>query len=79
MADLAAQADLVIAYVPSASMGTAIEMWQAFRAGTPLVTISPMAANWVVRFLSDAVLPDLGAFANWVCDGGLDQALDSLR
>jgi hypothetical protein len=40
MLELAGQADLVIAYAPQASMGTAIEMWQAFQAGTPLVTIS---------------------------------------
>jgi len=79
MANLAAQADLVVAYVPSASMGTAIEMWQAFQAGTPLVTISPMAANWVVRFLSDAVLPDLDSFGRWVSEGKLDEVLAPRR
>lgn len=75
MADLAAQADLVVAYVPTASMGTAIEMWQAFRAGIPLVTISPMAANWVVRFLSGALLPDLDAFRRWVEEGRLEEMM----
>ncbi len=75
MAGLAAQADLVVAYVPSASMGTAIEMWQAYQAGIPLVTISPMGANWVVKFLSDAVLPDLKAFADWSATGALEQLL----
>lgn len=76
MADLAAQADLVVAYAPQASMGTAIEMWQAFQAGVPLVTISPMAANWVVKHLSSAVLPDLDAFRVWVADGGFDNLAD---
>jgi hypothetical protein len=73
MADLAGQADLVVAYAPVASMGTAIEMWQAFRSGVPLVTVSPMAANWVVRHLSSVVLPDLEAFRAWVNDGGFDK------
>ena len=76
MAGLAAQADLVVAYVPRASMGTAVEMWQGFQAGVPVVTISPMVANWVVKHLSAVVLPDLSAFRSWVTDGGLDKLGD---
>jgi hypothetical protein len=69
----AAEADVVIAFCPEASMGTAIEMWQAFQAGVPLITISPMAANWVVKHLSSVVLPDLDAFRAWVVGGGFDK------
>ena len=76
MAELAGQADLVIAYAPKASMGTAIEIWQGFQAGVPLVTISPMTANWVVKHLSDVVLPDMAAFRSWAADGGLARLLD---
>ncbi len=71
--DLASQADVLIAYAPQASMGTAIEMWQAYQAGAPVVTISPMDSNWVVRHLSAAVLPDLEAFRRWLAEGGLDK------
>ena len=71
----ASQADLVVAYAPRASMGTALEMWEAFRAKVPVVTISPMDANWVIRFLSAAVLPDLAAFHQWVAAGGLEHLL----
>jgi hypothetical protein len=74
--ELAGQADLVVAYAPEASMGTAIEMWQAFQAGAPVVAISPMEANWVVRHLSTAILPDLDAFCSWVAGGGLDKLID---
>jgi len=70
--EMASQADLVVAYAPRASMGTALEIWEAFRAGVPVVTISPMEANWVIRFLSAAVLPDLVAFQRWVAAGGLE-------
>lgn len=77
LAEMAAEADLVVAYAPEASMGTAIEMWQAYRAGVPVVAISPMASNWVIRHLSAEVLPDLESFRQWVDRGGLDK-LDGL-
>ena len=76
MANLASQVDLTVAYVPQASMGTSLEMWKAFEANVPLVTISPMAANWVIKHLSTVVLPDLDAFRQWVADGGFDKLLN---
>ena len=76
MADLASQVDLTVADVPQASLGTALEMWKAFEANVPLVTISPMAANWVIKHLSSVVLPDLDAFRRWVTDGGFDKLLN---
>ena len=72
MAEAAARADVVIAYVPQASMGTAIEMWQAYRAGVPVLTISSMSENWVVRFLSAHVFPTLEAFETFVAGGGVE-------
>ena len=75
MANLASQADLLVAYLPKASMGTALEMWKAFEVNVPVVTISPMAANWVIKHLSSVVLPDLEAFREWVTGGGFDKLL----
>ncbi len=71
----AAEADVLVAYVPEASMGTAIEMWQAHRHGRLVITISPMAANWAVRFLSHVVLPDIDAFERFVGSGELARLL----
>ncbi len=68
---LAGQVDLLVAYVPEASMGTAIEMWEAHRAGAQILTISPMAENWVVKLLSLRVFPTLEAFEAFVANGGL--------
>ena len=62
MVDLAAHSDLVIAYVPTASMGTTLEMYAAYQHGVPVITISPMAENWVVRALSRRVFPNLASF-----------------
>jgi len=68
---LAGQADALVAYVPSASMGTAIEMWHAYQGQAPVYTISPMTDNWVIRSLSERVFPDIAAFAAFVASGGL--------
>ena len=67
--DRAGRADVLVAYVPEASMGTAIEMWQAHGQGRLVIAISPLAANWAVRFLSHTVLPDIEAFERFVGSG----------
>jgi len=56
------QADVVLAFVPEASMGTAIEMWEAHRHGRIVWTISPLTHNWVVRFCSHRLFADVDAF-----------------
>ncbi len=71
MIALASQVDLLVAYVPEASMGTAIEMWQAHHAGVQVLTISPMAENWVVKLLSSRILPSVEVFRSFVTNGGL--------
>lgn len=63
--------DVLIAWLPSASMGTAIEMYEAHRAGAVVVTITPMAANWVVRAYSDKILPDLAGMEDFLASGEL--------
>jgi hypothetical protein len=72
LAALAGQVDVLVAYVPSASMGTAIEMWHAYQGNVPVYTISPLADNWVVQSLSERVFPDITAFATFVTNGGLN-------
>jgi hypothetical protein len=64
--DLACSSDLVVAYAPVASMGTALEMYAAYLKNVPVVTISPMVDNWVVRVLSRRVFPDLASFSDFV-------------
>jgi hypothetical protein len=71
LTDRAKEADFLIAYLPEASMGTAIEMWQAYGAGVRILSISPMVQNWVVKFLSDRVFATMDEFADFVASGGL--------
>lgn len=71
----AGNSDVLVAYLPEASMGTALEMWRAYERGIPILTISPLAENWVVKFLSVKVFPGLGEFAEFIADGGLQERL----
>ncbi|MBL7064206.1 MAG: hypothetical protein ISS49_08380 [Anaerolineae bacterium] len=77
LVELAGRVDVLVAYAPSASMGTAIEMWNAYQGGARIYTISPLTDNWVVHSLSERVFPDVAAFAAFVADGGLDRDVPS--
>jgi hypothetical protein len=54
--------DVLLAFVPEASMGTAIEMWEAQQHGAAVITISPLRHNWAVKFLSHALYADEAEF-----------------
>lgn len=70
------EVDVVIAFVPEASMGTAIEMWEAHEHGrAAVVAISPLAHNWAVRFCSHALYPDMDAFAAALASGQLQRRI----
>ena len=62
--------DLLVAFLPSASMGTAIEIYEAARSGAAVVTITPMAANWVIRAYSDRIFSSLAEFEQFLASGG---------
>jgi len=56
------EVDLVLAFVPEASMGTAIEMWEAHQNGGAVIAISPLDHNWSVKFCSHEIYPDMESF-----------------
>jgi hypothetical protein len=70
MAEEAGKSDVVVAYLPEASMGTALEMIRAYDNGKPVISISPMAENWVVRALSQLVFATFAEFSDWARNGG---------
>ncbi|MFA6135398.1 MAG: hypothetical protein WC869_15410 [Phycisphaerae bacterium] len=71
----AAACPLMVAYVPTASMGTAVEMYEACRNGRVVLTISPLAANWIIRAYSDRIFADVAAFEDFLASGELAQLL----
>ncbi len=75
LARLAGRVDAVVAFVPEASMGTALEMWEAYHQGRPVITISPLVHNWVIKGLSTRVLADLAEFRAFVESGEFERVL----
>ncbi len=73
------EVDVVIAYVPQASMGTAIEMWEAYRNKRIVITISPLAHNWAIKFLSNVVYADLDEFVAAVKNGEVEQIVKGTK
>ncbi|MCK5328854.1 MAG: hypothetical protein KAR36_09635 [Candidatus Latescibacteria bacterium] len=68
----AGEADVLVAFLPEASMGTAIEMWEAFQQGRVVLAVTPLRENWVVKFLADAVLDSLEGLETFITSGELD-------
>lgn len=75
LAQEAGRADAVVAFVPEASMGTALEMWMACEHDRPVLTISPLSHNWVIKGLSTHVFTDLAAFQAFVAAGDFERVL----
>ncbi len=77
---LCREVDVVVAFVPEASMGTAIEMWEAHEHGRGIViAISPLEHNWAIRFCSHIVFADVEAFEAAVVAGTLKTQIEQAR
>ena len=77
--ELASECDVLIAYLPEASMGTTLEIWSAYQAGVHIVCISKMTRNWVIQSFAAEIHPTLDDFLNFVETGGLGDALDGSK
>jgi len=73
------EVDALVAVLPSASMGTAVEMWEAYRHGAAVISISPMTHNWAVKFLSHLLYTDMDAFAEGLRSGELARTIEQVR
>jgi hypothetical protein len=72
---MAGEVDLLISYIPEASMGSAVEMWEAWKNKKPILTISPLKLNWVVKLLSTRVFSTIEEFKAACQNGDLDSFL----
>ena len=66
--EAAANADVVISYLPEASMGSAVEIYAAREAGRTVLAIAPgsMAGNWVVRSYADELFASIDELSVWL-------------
>jgi hypothetical protein len=77
---LCREVDVLVAFVPEASMGTAIEMWETHEHGRGIViTISPLSHNWAVRFCSHLVFADFAELESALAQGTLPPLIERLR
>lgn len=77
LAQTAGEADAVVVFVPEASMGTALEMGEAYRGGKPIFAISPLVHNWVIKCLSTRVFATIDEFCAFVAIGDFERSLRS--
>ena len=75
MTKKAAEADLLIAYLPQVSMGTAMEIWEAYQAGAYIIAITPHIHHWAIRFTTNEILPDLDSLEVMIGNGRLQQTM----
>jgi hypothetical protein len=75
----ATECDVLVAYLPEASLGTAIEMWESYRNGVIVWTISPMRANWVVQFFSHRVFSSLEEFEKYLIGEAPEETFHAVR
>ena len=76
---LCREMDAVVAFLPEASMGTAIEMWEAWQNGVAVFAVTPPTTNWVVRFLTHRVYETLEEFETAVQSGEVAEIIQKVR
>ena len=74
---LCGEVDVVIAFVPEASMGTAIEMWEAYRNNKIVLTISPLEHNWAIKVCSNKVYRDFDEFEHALVTGDIARQIEA--
>ena len=75
MTALAGEADILIAYLPIVSMGTAMEMWEAYRSGAYIIAVTPHIHHWAIRFTADEIIPDLDTLLGMIKNGHLTDVI----
>jgi len=60
------ECNLMVAFLPQASLGTAIEIWEAYKMGIPVWTISSMKTNWVIKFCSEKVFENVESLGDFL-------------
>jgi nucleoside 2-deoxyribosyltransferase len=76
---VAAEADVLIAFLPQASMGTAMEMYQAYQAGKHIIAVTTLVHQWAIRFTASEILPDMEALLDYIESGRLASYLTPMH
>ena len=76
--EMCREVDVLLAFAPEASMGTAIEMWEAYQHGAAVIAISPLVHNWAVKFLSHAIYEDVEQFETALARGDVRRQIEQI-
>lgn len=76
--EMCTETDVVIAFIPEASMGTAIEMWEASRNARAVITISPLVHNWVIKFVGHQNYTSEKTFLEALTSGELEAKIGEI-
>ena len=79
MAEEAATSDIVIAYLPEASMGTALEMVRAYDCGKTIISISTLEKNWFIGAVSAKIFTSLDEFCDWIHQTDLAELIGKFK
>ena len=76
---LCREMDVVLAFVPEASMGTAIEMWEGNQNGAIVVSVTPLKTNWAVKFLSHHLYDSIAELESELESGKFLERMEEIR
>ena len=79
MAEAAGSADILIAYLPAASMGTALEMIRAYDNGKTIFSITTLRENWLIKALSAKIFTSLDEFCDWAKETDFTKLINIAR
>ncbi len=70
------EVDLMVVYLPEASMGSALEMDRAKNRAF-IVVITPLTTNWVVRHYANMIVSSIEEFRERIESGAFEQYMES--
>jgi hypothetical protein len=77
--ELVGNVDVVVAFLPEASMGTAVELWESHKKAKVNIVVSPMRHNLMLRTVSDIIVPGIEQFEELISDGTFAKLVEAKR
>lgn len=76
---LCREMDVILAFIPEASMGTAVEIWEGNQHGAAVISVTPLKKNWAVKFLSHFIYETLDELETDVRSGRFVELVKEIR
>ncbi len=76
---LCREMDAILAFIPEASMGTAVEIWEGNQHGAVVVSVTPLKKNWAVKFLSHLIYETLEELEKDIQAGRFVERVNEIR